>query len=103
MRGQRRRSSGRSGHAVLPQLREERGRPRAVREYAQRAQRIFWSKREHGAKRVGIDTHPTEFVQQDLERVLVCQPHLAKRSTRSDSSDHYKQIALKSYTTIVPT
>jgi hypothetical protein len=35
--------------------------------------------------------------------VLVCQPHLAKRSTRSDSSDHYKQIALKSYTTIVPT
>src|SRR5687768_13542498 len=92
-----RRRTGGGRDPVLPELAEKCGGTSAFRQRTQRPKRILGPKREHGAKGVRVDTHPAEFVQQDLERLFVGQPRLRWRSSRSDISDHYKQTAHKSY------
>src|SRR5688572_21008443 len=50
-----------------PQLGEERCWPGAVREHAQRTQRVLGIHREDGAERVGVDADPLEFGEEILE------------------------------------
>jgi hypothetical protein len=56
---------------VAPELREEGRWTSAVLQRSQCAERVFGAQREHRAEGVGIDTHASKLVQQQLEGLLV--------------------------------
>jgi hypothetical protein len=67
-------SARRRRDAVFAKLSEKGGRARPIRKGAQRVKRVLGTEREHSAECVGVDTNPTEFVQQSLKSLLVRQP-----------------------------
>jgi hypothetical protein len=65
-------NGGGSGETVLAKLGNERSRARVVRKDLECADRVLRPQRQHRAERVRIDADTTEFLQQHVERLVVC-------------------------------